>query len=179
MTERLKKSLEAAANKNGQAQDKLGLEEHQVGSNVRPELQCKACTKPVTVTCWACVDCATDVLICEECEKKEAPILESFPEHATHRSDHPLLRIHNLLPVRFEREKVDATVARINTLETAVNEKLRDLDSRMGKIENKVEEKFGDLDTRIGALESKVEEKLTSFEALLKKIALHLNVAQE
>jgi hypothetical protein len=56
---------------------------------------------------------------------------------------------------------VDPTVARINDLESAV------------------EQKIAELDSKISSLEGKVEKKLEVFESLLKKIALHLNVPDE
>jgi hypothetical protein len=55
MAERLKKALGELATK--EDKDKLGLGEHRVVSNSRPELQCACCTKPVAVPCWACVVC--------------------------------------------------------------------------------------------------------------------------
>jgi hypothetical protein len=52
---------------------------------------------------------------------------------------------------------VDPTVARINDLESAVEQKIAQLDSKISSLEGKVE----------------------VFESLLKKIALHLNVPEE
>jgi hypothetical protein len=106
---------------------------------------------------------ATETLICEECEKKEAPVSQtlSTDKASSHRVDHTLVRLHNLIPVRFEKGKIDPSVARINELETVVKEKIVDLDNR------------------IANLETKVEEKLVSFESLLKRIAVQLNVSDE
>ncbi|KAF5348141.1 hypothetical protein D9756_010783 [Leucocoprinus leucothites] len=161
MTERLKKALIEASTINS-SDNNLGLGNTQVvSSEKRSELQCSFCTKPVTVPCWACITCAPDILICEDCEKKGASLLETPPAGTSHRIDHPLIRLHNLLPERFEQEKVDVTVARIDDLETSVGKKV------------------AELDTRIANLESTIEAKLASFESLLKKIALQLDVPQE
>lgn len=93
------------------------------------------------------------------------PVLKDGPGCTIHRPDHHLLRLHNLEPARFEREKVDPTVARINALETAVNHKFEVLESMV--------------ESRIAALETKVEARLASFESLLRRIALQLNVPDQ
>lgn len=88
--------------------------------------------------------------------------MKDGPGSSIHRPDHHLLRLHNLEPARFEPEKVDSSVARIEALETAVNQKFEALETTM--------------ESRFSALEIKVEERLASFESLLRRIALQLNI---
>ncbi|KAF5346696.1 hypothetical protein D9756_010366 [Leucocoprinus leucothites] len=183
ITERLKKALTEVSTNDSQ-DNNLGLGGPQVASSEkRSELQCRFCAKKVKIPCWACVTCAPDILICEDCEKKGASLLETLPIKTSHRADHPLIRLHNLLPERFKQEKVDTTVARIDDLENSVGKKIAELENSVGKkiveLENSVGKNVAELDTRITNLEGTVETKLALFESLLTKIALQLKTPLE
>jgi hypothetical protein len=107
---------------------------------------------------------ARETYVCDDCEEKELPVLKDGPGSSVHRVDHSLLRIHNLEPVHFENEKLDATVTRIKALESDMNQRFADLEST--------------IETRISTLESKVDARLASFESLLRRIALKLDVCE-
>ncbi|KAJ3573153.1 hypothetical protein NP233_g2617 [Leucocoprinus birnbaumii] len=119
MTGRLKRAFADVSDE--LQDDKLGLVEAPVSpSEKHPELQCGGCTKPVGVPCWACITCATDVLLCDDCEAKGNIKLNDPYQASLHHPEHPLLRLHNVLSEHFEHEKMDSTAARITELEDIV-----------------------------------------------------------
>ncbi|KXN81069.1 hypothetical protein AN958_06142 [Leucoagaricus sp. SymC.cos] len=125
---------------------------------------CLTCMDPEMSNSFDLCSQSPETYICGECERKELPVLKDGPGSQAHRVDHHLLRIHNLETDRFEREKLDQTIVRINALETAVNGRFEALESAV--------------ETRITALESKVEARLASFDSILRRIALQLNVPE-
>ncbi|KAF9447894.1 hypothetical protein P691DRAFT_705890 [Macrolepiota fuliginosa MF-IS2] len=161
MTTRLKKTFAELLTREEEG-DTHGVGEHHTPTGGHSELLCGCCAKPVRIPCWICITCARETYVCDDCEEKESPVLKEGPGCTIHRPDHHLLRLHNLELARFERERVDPTVARINALETTVNERFEALESTV--------------ESRIATLESKVEARLASFESLLRRIALQLNV---
>ncbi|KAJ3573154.1 hypothetical protein NP233_g2616 [Leucocoprinus birnbaumii] len=98
--------------------------------------------------------CSDSILICETCEVDDVLMSKGLEKSPSHHFKHPLVRLHRLESENFEPEKVDPVEARINDLETAVAGRLAELDTKIDK----------------------VDARLASFEALLQKIAIQLNI---
>lgn len=64
---------------------------------------------------------------------------ENSPGFPNHSPDHYLLRLHNLDPVRFDKERVDPTMARVNAMDTAINQRFGALESRITALETNIE----------------------------------------
>lgn len=188
MTVNLKKMFTELLSEEDQDMDET--DERRSSTADDSELLCGSCARLLDIPCWACITCceshiplpwwvqlmacsAPETYICNDCEEKELPIQKDGPGCADHSPSHPLIRLHNLEPARFEREKVDLTVARVNALETAVGQRFGTLESRITSLENRT----AGLETRIADLGTNIEAHLTSkLESLLRRIALHLNV---
>ncbi|KAF9441858.1 hypothetical protein P691DRAFT_682710, partial [Macrolepiota fuliginosa MF-IS2] len=169
MTTRLKKVF--AESQSGLAQDTQGVNDHDTPRSSSFELLCVCCGKPVAIPFWVCLTCTPETYICYDCEQGKKPVKGEFGS-GDHSSSHHLLRLHNLEPARFEREKVDPIVARVGSLEAAVN-------GRFEALESRVQARIAALETRIAGLETKIEARLTSkLEATIKKIALRLNILE-
>ncbi|KAF9447847.1 hypothetical protein P691DRAFT_775829, partial [Macrolepiota fuliginosa MF-IS2] len=162
----------AAEEEEEQSGDTQGVGENDAPAGGDSEMLCGCCAKPVDIPCWVCITCVPETYICKDCEEKELPVLVGGPGSPTHCPDHHLLRIHNLAPVRFEREKVDPTVAHINALETNV-------DKRLGVLESAVRTRIvtmeSTVESRITTLESKIRARLEALETLLAQVGPRFN----
>ncbi|KAF9445936.1 hypothetical protein P691DRAFT_777225 [Macrolepiota fuliginosa MF-IS2] len=150
-----------------------GFSNHNTPMGGRSELLCGCCAKPVKIPFWVCLTCIPETYICSDCQKDEKFVMWNGPGSSDHRTFHHLLRIHNLKPARFEREKLDPTATRVSALESAVGE-------QFGALESRINTRFAALETRMTGLETKIEEHLTSkLESMFKRIAQRLGIPED
>ncbi|KAJ7099683.1 hypothetical protein C8R44DRAFT_716668 [Mycena epipterygia] len=106
---------------------------------------CCGCSKPVSMPCWYCVQCAGASFICWDCDVKGGV---SFGTHALH---HDLVRVAELI------EDKDLTL----------DERFSELEERFSKQEKNLEE-------RLGRLEASVDGRMVRVEQLLEQLLVKL-----
>ncbi|KAF8912168.1 hypothetical protein CPB84DRAFT_1957799 [Gymnopilus junonius] len=137
-------------------------------------LVCACCGKALTLPCWVCVICATDTLICLDCQSKGKLIPKREGVSSIHLRHHPLLRINQSDEVKTNEPKPNRLDADLVKMEERINDSLSQLEH---KIEQNMEARNKELHSRstvlqerLEKLETKVDQQLGTMTSLLQEL---------